>query len=231
MRACVFRVGSIDRSSNPISPPTQHPHPTHTHSFTDFHAAASVCTPSRASLLTGRLGLRTGVVDNFRQGSVGGLPLSEVTLAEHLRDQGRYRTAMAGKWHLGTHPPFHPTYRGFQRYLGVPYSVDMGCTDVPGADLPARHRCCPFRPKAGNDGGGGKQQVEMEATAAGDLQLMRTAVESDYAKYGCFNAPAVPLYNSTDYGCSGKGSCNDDIVEQPVNLTSLSRRYSDFAER
>ena len=214
------------------------------HSFTDFHSAASVCTPSRASLLTGRLGLRTGVTNNFRQGSLGGLPLSELTLPEHLRDQAMYRTAMAGKWHLGTHPPYHPTYRGFQRYLGVPYSVDMGCTDVPGADLPVRHRCCPFRPP---HHGGDKQQQQqqqqqqqeqgqpmaaLEATAEGDLKVMRAAIDyaSDYAKYACFNAPAVPLYNSTDWGCSGRASCNEDIVEQPVNLTTLSRRYADFAE-
>lgn len=38
-----------------------------------------------------------------------------------------YDTAMAGKWHLGTHPGFHPSYRGFDRVLSVPYSVDMGC--------------------------------------------------------------------------------------------------------
>lgn len=106
-----------------------------------------MCTPSRASLLTGRLGLRTGVTHNFHQGSVGGLPLTELTLAEYLHDQGGYTTGMIGKWHLGTHPPYHPTYRGFQKYLGVPYSVDMGCTDVPGADIPTRHRCCPLRPQ------------------------------------------------------------------------------------
>lgn len=161
----------------------------------------------------------------------GGLPLSEVTLAEHLRDRGRYRTAMVGKWHLGTQPPYHPTYRGFQRYFGVPYSVDMGCTDVPGADLPARHRCCPFRPKKTTRDQVAGAAVKMEATAAGDLQLMRATIESDFAKYACFNAPAVPLYNSTDYACSGKASCNNDIVEQPVDLSTLHRRYSDSAER
>lgn len=110
--------------------------------FSDFHSAASVCTPSRASLLTGRLGLRTGVMNNFRQGSLYGLPLTEITLPELLHQEKGYRTAMIGKWHLGTHPPYHPTYRGFEKYLGVPYSVDMGCTDVPGADLPHRHCCC-----------------------------------------------------------------------------------------
>ena len=38
-----------------------------------------------------------------------------------------YDTAMAGKWHLGTHVGFHPSYRGFDQVLSVPYSVDMGC--------------------------------------------------------------------------------------------------------
>lgn len=64
--------------------------------LTDFHAAASVCTPSRAGLLTGRLGLRTGVAKNFGPFSKAGLPLNETTLAEMLRGVG-YRTAMTGK--------------------------------------------------------------------------------------------------------------------------------------
>ena len=51
--------------------------------FTDFHAGASVCTPSRASLLTGRLGLRTGVTHNFGPGSEYGLPEAEITIATY----------------------------------------------------------------------------------------------------------------------------------------------------
>ena len=58
----------------------------------DFHAGSSVCTPSRAALLTGRLGLRTGVNTNFNPYSVGGLPLNETTLAELLHRVG-YRCA------------------------------------------------------------------------------------------------------------------------------------------
>ena len=65
--------------------------------FTDFHVGASVCTPSRAALLTGRLGLRTGIVHNFGPASRGGLPVSEITLAAHLK-RGGYHTAMIGKW-------------------------------------------------------------------------------------------------------------------------------------
>ena len=65
--------------------------------FTDMHAGASVCTPSRAALLTGRLGLRTGVVVNFVTSSLFGLPTTEITLAEMLKGAG-YHTKMIGKW-------------------------------------------------------------------------------------------------------------------------------------
>ncbi|RXM33823.1 Arylsulfatase G [Acipenser ruthenus] len=110
--------------------------------FADFHAAASTCSPSRASLLTGRLGLRNGVTRNFAVGSVGGLPLNESTLAEILKGVGYY-TAMIGKWHLGHHGLYHPNNRGFDYYSGIPYSNDMGCTDTPGYDIPF----CPPCPK------------------------------------------------------------------------------------
>lgn len=56
--------------------------------FTDFHVGASVCTPSRAALLTGRLGLRTGVTHNFGPGSFFGLPRTETTLAELVKPKG-----------------------------------------------------------------------------------------------------------------------------------------------
>ena len=53
--------------------------------------------------------------------------MNETTFAEVLRAKG-YRTAMVGKWHLGVRPKFLPHNRGFQYYLGVPYSADMGLT-------------------------------------------------------------------------------------------------------
>ena len=64
--------------------------------LTDFHAGASVCTPSRAALQTGRMGARTGVTSNFSPGSLGGLPLAENTIAELLRPAG-YATVAIGK--------------------------------------------------------------------------------------------------------------------------------------
>ncbi|KGL87759.1 Arylsulfatase G, partial [Charadrius vociferus] len=112
--------------------------------FVDFHSAASTCSPSRASLLTGRLGARNGVTHNFAVTSVGGLPLNETTLAEVLREAG-YSTGAIGKWHLGHHGRHHPSFRGFDYYFGIPYSHDMGCTDTPGYNLPP----CPPCPRHG----------------------------------------------------------------------------------
>lgn len=81
--------------------------------FTDMHAGFSVCTASRAALLTGRLAPRTGVADNFGPTSNRGMALQEQTIANYLVNNG-YDTHMIGKWHLGHNVNFSVTYRGFQ---------------------------------------------------------------------------------------------------------------------
>lgn len=93
--------------------------------LTNFYAAANLCTPSRAGLLTGRYPIRTGLgfevimVDDNR-----GLPLSEVTIANALKPD--YATGLFGKWHLGhTEPYWPPTKHGFDVFFGIPYSHDM----------------------------------------------------------------------------------------------------------
>ncbi|MGH9840410.1 MAG: sulfatase family protein, partial [Blastocatellia bacterium] len=92
--------------------------------FTQFYAGASVCTPSRAALLTGRYPVRSGVTRVLIPKSTGGLPESEVTIAETLGDAG-YATMCVGKWHLGSRRPHLPLNHGFDHYYGIPYSNDM----------------------------------------------------------------------------------------------------------
>ena len=96
--------------------------------FTQFYVGASVCTPSRAALITGRLPIRSGMAnDRFRvifPPSQGGLPDSELTIAEALKTAG-YATGIFGKWHLGHRPEHLPPNHGFDEYFGVPYSNDM----------------------------------------------------------------------------------------------------------
>ena len=102
--------------------------------WTNFYSAASVCSPSRAGLLTGRLPVRTGVGPThplrrvFFPNSTGGLPATEITIAELLKEKG-YATTAIGKWHLGHEPEFLPMQQGFDSYYGIPYSNDM---DAPG---------------------------------------------------------------------------------------------------
>ena len=96
--------------------------------WTNFYVAASVCTPSRTGLLTGRLPIRSGMCSDKRRvlfpDSNGGLPQKELTIAKILKKKG-YHTAAIGKWHLGNKSPYLPTDHGFDSYLGIPYSNDM----------------------------------------------------------------------------------------------------------
>jgi arylsulfatase A len=97
--------------------------------FTSFYSACSVCSPSRAALMTGSYPLRNGMHKGewrtvmFPKDSRGLNP-NEITIAEVLKEKG-YATACFGKWHLGDQPEFLPLNHGFDTYLGIPYSNDM----------------------------------------------------------------------------------------------------------
>ena len=92
--------------------------------FTDYYAAAPICSPSRAGILTGcyprRVGLESWVQ---RADSRQGIHPDELTLAELLKSEG-YATACIGKWHLGFHEPFLPRQQGFDHYFGLLHNLD-----------------------------------------------------------------------------------------------------------
>ncbi|RPI49262.1 MAG: arylsulfatase, partial [Acidobacteria bacterium] len=87
--------------------------------WTSFYSCDSVCTPSRAGLLTARLPVRSGMTSDSPSvrrvlfpDSAGGLPDPEITIAETLKPRG-YATAAIGKWHLGHLPQYLPMRHGF----------------------------------------------------------------------------------------------------------------------
>ena len=92
--------------------------------FTDFYVASSVCSPSRAALMTGCYSQNVGLSEVLDSWAETGISSEETTLAEIFKTQG-YNTAIYGKWHLGHHPEFLPTRHGFDEFFGIPYSNDI----------------------------------------------------------------------------------------------------------
>ena len=90
--------------------------------FTDFHSSGTVCSPTRAGLLTGRYQQRAGIpgvinADPAKPVHHTGLKTGEITFAELLKASG-YTTGIFGKWHLGYHKKFNPLHHGFDRFHG-----------------------------------------------------------------------------------------------------------------
>jgi len=110
--------------------------------FTDFYVSSGVCTPSRASIMTGCYPRRLNMHVSDTGGAVlqpvarKGLSPAEITVAEVLKTAG-YRTMIVGKWHLGDQPQFLPTRQGFDEFFGIPYSDDMTARpEKPWPELP-----------------------------------------------------------------------------------------------
>ncbi len=192
--------------------------------FTQFYSGASVCTPSRAALLTGRLPTRYGMTsDRLRvlfPFSTSGLPRDEWTLAEALSEAG-YATAAIGKWHLGHYDAYLPTRHGFDTYFGIPYSNDMS----PVTNDWGVAQQFPKLPLLENE-----NIIEEEPDQRGltrrytekALAFIQDNRESPFFLYVAHTFPHVPLYASDEFlGKSSRGLYGDVVEEIDWSMGAL----------
>ena len=191
--------------------------------LTQFYSAASVCTPSRAALLTGRLPVRSGMCSDRRRvlfpDSKGGLPASEVTLAEGLKSKG-YATAAVGKWHLGHLPQYLPVRQGFDSYFGVPYSNDMDRV----ASSP-KGRAAFLQPKSEywnvplmRDSGiierPAKQTTLTRRYTDEAIKFIKARGERPFFLYLAHSMPHVPLFTSDAFSGKSARGLYGDVIEE-----------------
>lgn len=192
--------------------------------FTQFYSAASVCTPSRAGLLTGRLPVRNGMCSDKRRvlfpDSKSGLPESEITLAEALKDVG-YSCGCFGKWHLGHLPPHLPTANGFETYFGIPYSNDMDRLN----DVGPKGRAAFWDPHAEYWNVPLMRDTEIVERPADQTTITRRYTEEavtfikdhktkPFFVYLPHNLPHVPLFRSPEFAGHSRRGLYGDVVEE-----------------
>lgn len=157
--------------------------------FTQFHVNP-VCSPTRASLLTGRYYYRTGVVDTYLGRSM--MFNDEVTIAEVLQQAG-YKTGIFGKWHLGDHYPLRPMEQGFAEVL-----VHEGGGIAQPSDPPDGNSY--FNPKLMHNGKAEQRKgycTDVFFNAA--MEFISQNKERPFFAYLATNAPHVPLQVDESY--------------------------------
>jgi arylsulfatase len=181
--------------------------------FTQFYSASSVCSPSRAALLTGRYSIRSGVTQVFWPYSNDGLPVSEITIAQGLKTAG-YRTACVGKWHLGHRKPFLPTSRGFDRYFGIPYSNDMGKESAPTAAFRAQFPPTPiYRDERVIEEGPDQTQITRRYTEE-SIAFLKESRNQPFFLYLAHSMPHTPIFASERFRGKSPRGLYGDVVEE-----------------
>jgi arylsulfatase A-like enzyme len=190
--------------------------------WTNYYVAASVCTPSRAALLTGRYPIRSGMTSDVQRvlfpNSVKGLPADEITLAEQLKKAG-YATAAIGKWHLGHREQYLPTNNGFDYYYGIPYSNDM---DFVGgkkywdfADtIPTEYYNVPLMRNTEIIERPAEQHTITKRYTEEAMQFIREHKEGPFFVYLAHNLPHIPLFASPEFSKKSKRGLYGDVVEE-----------------
>ena len=178
--------------------------------FTDFYVGSSVCSPSRAALLTGCYAQRIGLPEVLHPWSEIGINSEETTIAEVLKSKG-YSTAIYGKWHLGHLPQFLPTRHGFDEFFGIPYSNDMWPNHptkpnfFPDLPLMENEEIVEFNPD--------QSQFTTQFTDR-TIQFIKKHKSDPFFIYLAHPMPHVPLFVSDKFrGKSEKGLYGDVIME------------------
>lgn len=197
--------------------------------FTSFYSANSVCSPSRASLLTGCYPPRTGITSVLFPRDKHGLKEGVVTIAQMLKQKG-YATMCVGKWHLGHRPMHLPTEKGFDAYYGIPYSNDM-TIDRNAAladDIVLRQGFTLERIKKENPSKNNvplmrnKEVIEYPADQAlltkryteESVKFIKANKDKPFFLYLPHTMPHIPLYASEEFkGKSERGLYGDTIEE------------------
>ena len=178
--------------------------------FSDFYVASSVCSPSRAALMTGCYPQRIGLPVVLEADSEIGLSGQEETIPQLLKRVG-YATGMFGKWHLGDRPAFLPTRHGFDEYFGLPYSNDMWPshptkkTFFPDLPLLEAERPVAYNPD--------QTQLTTRYTER-SVAFIERHKDHPFFLYLAYNAPHVPLFVSDKVrGKSERGLYGDSCEE------------------
>ena len=176
--------------------------------FTSFYAGAPSCTPSRAALLTGKYGLRVGLPVVLGPESTAGIPETEKTMAEALKELG-YRTWAVGKWHVGhTDSTQLPVGQGFDGWFGLPYSNDMIRPFVQ-TDVPLRY----YRDAAALDE---PRVVQSELTMLQTEEAVRfigDAAGSPFFLYLAYSMPHLPIAVPDSLSGRSRAGRYGDVIE------------------
>jgi arylsulfatase A-like enzyme len=158
--------------------------------FTDAYVTGPFCSPTRAGLLTGKYPQRFGHEFNIGAATPEhrdvGLPLSEVTIADRMKAAG-YRTALVGKWHLGSAPRFHPQQRGFDEFFGFLHGSHGYFGSPPANPILDGNERVPTVPYL------------TEAFAERAVDFITRNAARPFFLYLAFNAPHVPMHASEKY--------------------------------
>lgn len=192
--------------------------------WTQFYSAASVCTPSRAALLTGRLPVRSGMASSKNPvlfpNSLSGLPATEITLAEKLKEKN-YKTAIVGKWHLGHTKNYLPNNHGFDYYFGIPYSNDMDkinnnnyWSEYENKELSSDSYNVPLMENFDIIERPVDQTTITSRYVDKTLQLINNYKNDNFFIYLSHTLPHIPLYASKRFLGKSKRGLYGDVIEE-----------------